>query len=333
MRTLRVARDDHDRRLDRLLRKAFPLVPPGALARAVRTGAVLVNNRRGSNDQRVAEGDTVTVPAWENTGEQRRQPRLAELREDGIHMRSGEVIPILFRDDDCLAVNKPSGIATHGTGALDEVIRQIAATAGWWQESLSFRPGPVHRLDRETSGVQLFALSTEGARQITEEIAARRSCKLYLAVVEGRLARTTQVDLRLSYDRNKQTAVVHRDRTGSSAATVITPLATTGNGRATLVAAVPETGRRHQIRAHCAAIGHPLRGDTRYGGSGTAGFLLHAVALALPAIGRQWNAPLPSGQFQRIRQDFGDGAPIRHRLAEVFQGVCTQAPEAGTIEL
>lgn len=371
---LQVAQDDDDRRLDRLLRKAFPRVPPGALARAVRTGAVRVNGHRKDNEHRVHTGDVVTVPVWQDTGKGEGRPpgdhrshqrgssrpansrlrdsRYGDARQgssrpgppvtppprlagDRIILDSGTVIPVLERTEDWIACSKPPGMVTHGPGGLDGIIRELAAQHRWWSESLSFRPGPVHRLDRQTSGVQLFSLTARGARELSEELASRRTCKLYVTVLTGTLTETLHADEHLSFDRTEGLARAHAapSSRGSTARTTFVPLAVRGDKSATLVAALPETGRRHQIRAHAAAHGMPLRGDKRYGGKPGDAYLLHALALAMPERRWQWNAPLFPRDFGDLRREFGDGAPLSRRLTEVWAARCTQHIPGSTIKL
>ncbi len=329
MNSLAVAADDDQRRVDQLLRKAFRDVPPGALARAVRMGDVRINGKRCSNDSRVSQGDIVTVPLWH-----RRQapPRIerVQIRDGAIHLPNRLVVPILSRDADILALNKPAGIATHGPRELDEVVRAAARQEQWCEESVSFRPGPVHRLDRGTSGVQLFALSRGGAQLVTEQITARKSCKFYIAIVTGRVRTTVMVDTPMTYNREKQRAAVPG---ATTARTRIFPLATAGSGAVSLVGVYPETGRRHQIRAHCAHIGHPLVGDHTYGSTEAHAFFLHALVLSFPALEMRWHAPLNKEQFREFRQLFGDAAPIRQRIVETINALCPGAVNPGIFSL
>ncbi len=329
MNSLAVAADDDQRRIDQFLRKAFRDVPPGALARAIRMGDVRINGKRCTNDSRISRGDVVTVPPWH-----RNQPpppiRHVHIRYGALQLPKGTGAPILSRDADILALNKPAGIATHGPGELDEIVRAAASQENWSKESVSFRPGPVHRLDRGTSGVQLFALSRAGAHLVTEQITARKSCKFYIAIVEGRVKRTVLADTPLTYDRDKQKALVPGQ---TAARTRIFPLATAGNGAASLVGVYPETGRRHQIRAHCAYLGHPLAGDRKYGSTKGQDFFLHALVLSFPALEMRWHAPLSKEQFREFRQLFGDAAPIRQRIVETIQALCPGAIDPSIFSL
>jgi len=214
-------------------------------------------------------------------------------------------VRILHRDQFVLAIDKPAGVLTvPGRGengpALSEEVRAVAP------EAL-----PVHRLDRDTSGVVLFAANPEAHRALNTAFESRRAEKTYLALVQGDLAKTENVDLAIGEGRGG------RMRGGGKGArpaqTRIDPQERFG--RYTLCECHPRTGRRHQIRVHLAAIGHPLAVDPPYGGRERlrVGDLwtgapdpdtlvldrtpLHAAALRIPhPSGRGWLAvesPLP----------------------------------------
>jgi 23S rRNA pseudouridine955/2504/2580 synthase len=358
MAQLHVAPDDDGRRIDRVLRLGFPNVPPGAIAGAIRRGTVRLNDRKTRGDARVRAGDLVTVPDWTATGRSERRPPAEEgwryaprLQGSEIHVDQWK-IPVLDRTADWLALNKPAGIPSHGARALDEIVRTVAAREGWWEESVSFRPGPIHRLDVGTSGVQLFSLSTHGAQTLTEELRHRRVTKMYLAITRGSLPRATEATQRLAYDRARRKAVVEGAEAGtgklrlSSARTTVHPVATTADGALSLVAAIPKTGRTHQVRAHLAALGLPIVGDEIYGGprwsevishlgrlAERKRHLLHAHVLAFEHPAVLWNAPLPPGDFRLVREIFGDTSGMVVRLQEVLSRVCTSCGRDATIEL
>lgn len=174
---------------------------------------------------------------------------------------TGEHIPILYEDDALLAVGKPSGLVTHPAykhpdGTLSDAVfaRQEAMSEG--------RPWLLHRLDRETSGVVLFAKTVEARRAVVRQFEQHRVRKLYLAVTIGRLAVERGIlEAPLCRDpADRRRTIV--DDAGKPAATRYETLAT-HDGYA-LVLAEPLTGRTHQIRAHMAHLGAPLLGDARY---------------------------------------------------------------------
>ncbi len=297
-------------------------------------------------------------PDWNNTGQERMETPKDPPRLAGTNIVTGQwSIPIVSRGDDWIALNKPAGLSTHGAGALDEMVRVVAAENGWWSESLSFRPGPVHRLDRNTSGVQLFSLTTEGARTLTEQLRTRSVSKIYIALVTGFLTRRTDCNVRIAYNRETRTAVpAPTDAPGkdpalrrlrfTSAMTRFFPLAYTANGKAGLVAAIPETGRTHQIRCHAASLGIPLLGDEKYGGApweifddqhditrGDPRYILHATVFATAKPALMWNAPLASATYGLLRRHFGDLSAVERRLNEVASSACTHCPRGDTIKI
>lgn len=329
MPTRSIAPDDDNRRLDRLLRKAFPDVPPGALAGAVRRGNVRLNGKRCRNNTRVRHGDRLTVPEWTSTGTAERLPTVRY--EEGAIYSSAYRIPVLERTKHHLAVNKPAGLTTHGPESLAHIVLAAARRQGWWKESLSFRPGPVHRLDRNTSGVQLFALSIEGARTLSNALATGSSYKLYLAIVEGAVKKRIDVSRSLEYDHSQR--ISRTSVATANAHTAIVPLESDEHGRFTLVAALPTTGRTHQIRAHCASAGHPLRYDRKYGGSGNAHYFLHALIFAIPEVASFWNAPLPDVQRAHLETTFLKRETLCTRIGELVRATCTTRVAPDTIAL
>jgi len=175
---------------------------------------------------------------------------------------------------------------------------------------------------------------------------------MYLAVTAGTLKRGTEIDRRLAYDRSRRVAVVEPESGQpprlrfASARTVVYPVATTGDGHISLVAAFPLTGRTHQVRAHLAAAGLPLIGDENYGGPPWATtvsrdprmgerkrMMLHALVLALENPATMWTAPLPSGDYHMVRSIFGDASGMVKRLQEILAIACTTCPRNATIQL
>lgn len=215
---------------------------------------------------------------------------------------------VLYQDSCLLAVNKPAGLPTLVDGYHPD--------APYLTALLMQRFAPlwvVHRLDRETSGVILFALSAMAHRNLNTQFEQRRTLKTYHALVDGSPDwEERSVDLALRPDGDRRHRTVVDSRRGRPAQTDLRVLRRFAC-RA-LVEAVPRTGRTHQIRAHLAAVGAPILGDRLYGdtgsvgGSGSAGSVLiertalHAVAIevAHPEDGRslRFTAPYPT-DFER----------------------------------
>lgn len=192
---------------------------------------------------------------------------------------------LLYQDSCLLAVNKPAGLPTLVDGYHPD--------APYLTALLMQRFAPlwvVHRLDRETSGVILFALSAEAHRSLNTQFEQRRTLKTYHALVEGSpdwVERSIDLALRPNGDRKHRTVV--DSRRGKPAQTDLRVLRRFAC-RA-LVEAVPRTGRTHQIRAHLAAVGAPIIGDRLYGAAGSVGetasadsVLIERMALHAAAI-------------------------------------------------
>ena len=182
-------------------------------------------------------------------------------------------LPILYRDEYLLAINKPPGLLVH-PGPLD--CHATTSAVAQLQQQTGCKPYPVHRLDRPTGGVLLFALDPDAARCIGGLIAANRLHKTYHAVVRGWLADAGGIDYPLAYlpdkiaDRNRR-----RDKAPQEALTRYRclrrseiPLASDGRhptSRYSLAALNPLHGRKHQLRRHLKHIRHPILGDTAHG--------------------------------------------------------------------
>ncbi len=216
-----------------------------------------------------------------------------------------EPIPlvVLFEDDHLLVVDKPAGMVVHPgagrqTGTLvHAVLARCPAMLGIGGER---RPGIVHRLDKDTSGLLVVAKSETALRRLQADLGARNVTRTYLALVHGRVAHPAgTVDAPIARDRRQRTrmAVVASGRRAITHYRVLERFP-----RATLLEVRLGTGRTHQIRVHCAHIGHPVVGDSVYARRpnpwGMRRQALHACGLAFPhpVDGREmaFEAPLPA---------------------------------------
>ena len=222
---------------------------------------------------------------------------------------------VCYEDDDVIVVNKPPGVVVHpgagnragtlASGLLErypELGRLPAAGLGE-----ADRPGMVHRLDKDTSGLLVVARSEAAFRSLTDQLATRKMGRTYLAIVLGRLeAPEGVIDAPIGRSSGDPTRMAVSS-TGKTARTAYRLLRRFESPvEASLVELRLETGRTHQIRVHCAAIGHPVLGDRRYGGArGSLAVgrpMLHAAELRFvhPRTGEElsFHAPAP-GDFTR----------------------------------
>jgi 23S rRNA pseudouridine1911/1915/1917 synthase len=178
-------------------------------------------------------------------------------------------IPIIFEDENILVIDKPAGITVHpAAGEKDLTLAEIL-------------PQPVfivHRLDKGTSGVMVFARNEKAAEYLKKQFHDRKVTKVYKALVSGDISEDSgSIDISLGRSLTARGNIVPTEN-GKGAVTSFKVIERYTDY--TFVEAMPKTGRTHQIRTHFAAIGHPLYGDVRYGGPTTERIFLHAYSLS-----------------------------------------------------
>jgi 23S rRNA pseudouridine955/2504/2580 synthase len=300
--TITVGPEEADIRLDRWFKRHFPELGHGRLEKLLRTGQVRVDGRRAQAGLRLAAGQLIRVPplappTGEGSPRPAPKPRAAPSERDQRALEAA----ILYRDDDVLAINKPAGLAVQGGTGLD---RHLDGMLDGLRLGAAERPRLVHRLDRDTSGVLLLARHARAATELTAAFRRKECRKIYWAVVVG-VPRPSagRIDLALAKQPGRAGERMELDPEGKHAVTEYRVVDHAGREAAWLELQ-PLTGRTHQLRAHCAAIGTPILGDGKYGGA--KAFLagrelarrlhLHARGLALPRPdGRiiRITAPLP----------------------------------------
>lgn len=235
----------------------------------------------------------------------------ASIRPKGFSMRpNGDIaISVLFEDDHIIVIDKPAGLQTHpGEIETDRTVANWAlahfpAIAGVGDDPL--RPGIVHRLDRNTSGVLVLAKTAEAFVGLKEAFRSRRIRKTYQVLVLGNIAPVSgEISYPLAHRTGtlKRVAVEHPESFQGEMKAAETAYRLLERFRDfDLLEAIPKTGRTHQIRAHLAAVGHPVAGDHLYGGRRMRepGMperqLLHASGLEFELFGekRSFEAPIP----------------------------------------
>ncbi|HTV89321.1 MAG TPA: RluA family pseudouridine synthase [Stellaceae bacterium] len=283
--TITVRPEDGESRLDRWFRRHYPTLPHGRLEQLLRRGRIRLDGKRAKAGERVSPGMMISVPEEAGATDAPLANRGPRVRlQDAALLRDC----VIYRDAHAIVLNKPAGLAVQG-GTNTE--RHIDAMLDGLRFDGSERPRLVHRLDKDTSGLLLIARTAAAATFFARAFRDKTARKIYWAIVAG-LPEPAQgrIDLALAKSGGRGRERVHADEEeGKSAVTYYRVLDHAGN-RASFVALLPLTGRTHQLRAHCAALGTPILGDGKYGGAaahlpgGAAAHRLHlhAASLDLP---------------------------------------------------
>ncbi|MBI4301520.1 MAG: RluA family pseudouridine synthase [Chloroflexi bacterium] len=274
-------------RLDVFIAQNHPELTRSQIQRLIGEGWIRVNGQRIKASLKPHVGDEITIT----------------LPPAPPSLLTPESIPlaIVYEDDNLLVVDKPAGLTVHpapGHATHTLVNALLAYYPGLAQMEGSPRPGIVHRLDKDTSGLMVVAKNDIARRELSRQIKERTLTKKYLALLEGHLA-TSEGVIEAPVGRDphhrQRMAVVSGGREARTVYRVLDYL----EGY-TLVEIAPETGRTHQIRVHFSAIGHPLVGDAVYGRKpsllGRHFLHAHKLGFCLPGTGeyREWTAPLPA---------------------------------------
>ena len=278
--TFLVSESEEGQRLDRVVASRRPEISRTRVQELIEAGLILLDGRPTKGAQKVRAGQRVEVEAHP------RPPVRAEA----------ESIPleVLYEDEDVIAVNKPAGMTVHA-GAGNSRGTLVNALLGRGQ-ALSkandlLRPGIVHRIDKETSGVLLVAKNDAAHAKLGEAFRQRTVKKTYLALVQGALSHASgRIELAIGRDPKRRTRMAPVRKTAPGAALRAAREARTDwkllarIDSTSLVEVQLHTGRTHQIRVHFSALKHPVVGDTLYGATGH----LHVGKIDLPALGRNF---------------------------------------------
>ncbi len=297
--------EDEGERLDRFLARRLPQFSRAQAQRLIESGEVLVNNAPSKPSYHLNEGDLVEVDLLAPAPE----PPLAEAMP----------LQVLYEDEALAVIDKPAGLVVHpahgheaGT-LLNGLFARFPQLQNWPAEE--GRPGLVHRLDRDTSGLLLVALAPAVAADLRAQFKAAAVRKVYLALVIGqpRLDRAC-IEAAIGRDPRERKRMAVVSEGGREAVTEYRVLERLGDYA--LLEVRPKTGRTHQIRVHLAAIGHPVVGDRVYGPQRQrlriGRVFLHAGELSFhhPVTGEEmtFRAPLPcelQGVLEELRARAG----------------------------
>jgi 23S rRNA pseudouridine1911/1915/1917 synthase len=200
---------------------------------------------------------------------------------------SSDELPIIYIDDNVIVIDKPSGILAHAKGALNDEFTVAEFFRRYTTYNLdSNRPGIIHRLDRDTSGVMIGARNPETATLLQKQFADRLAKKTYLAILDG-IPKLTKANIDLPIERNP--ASPSSFRVGSNGKHAITRYEVLEmNEKYSLVKLQPTTGRTHQLRVHMAYLNTPILGDRVYGKPNDRLFLhAYSLEITIPTSNRQ----------------------------------------------
>jgi len=302
VRTFTVGEDDDGIRLDRWFKRNLPDVSFNTVSRWARTGQLRVDGKRAAPGDRLETGQSLRIPPAEPApaeGPGARPQRVAEpLTEDEAAFVQDMV---LARGRDWFMLNKPPGLATQGgTKTVQHLDRLLDGLADADASGAGQRPKLVHRLDKDTSGVLLVARSARAAAHFAKAFAGRTARKVYWALIVGvPSAEEGLIDAPLAKQPGTGGEKMHVDEEHGLPAKTRYRLVDRAGNRAAWVELQPLTGRTHQLRAHMAAIGHPIVGDAKYGGA--EAFLTGGISRKLHLHAR------------RLKVDGLDGKPIDHQ--------------------
>ncbi len=297
MRTLELTADRGGERLDTFIARRCPELSRSHARRLIDEGLVSVNGRQAKPSERVRAGLSVSVIVP--------PPETVTLVPEAIPLT------IIYQDGDIIVLDKPAGLTVHpapghpsGTlvNALLAACPDLRGIAG------TRRPGIVHRLDKDTSGLMVVAKNDRAQRALQRQLKDRDVRKTYLALVRGVPAPregTIAAPIGRHPKNRKKMAVVADGREATTRYRVREEIA---GGQYSLLEVEPVTGRTHQIRVHLAAVGHPVVGDATYGRPSAAvgrQFLhAHKLAFAMPLGGRtvEFESPLPADLREALSQ-------------------------------
>ncbi|MGC0775264.1 MAG: RluA family pseudouridine synthase [Candidatus Acidiferrum sp.] len=334
---LAVAENDAGLRLDRYLAAQLPELSRTRIQELIEAGLVQIDGQPTKGAHKLRAGERIAVEA------KARPPLRAEAESIPLH--------ILYEDADVIVVNKPAGMTVHA-GAGNARGTLVNALLGRGQ-ALShggdaLRPGIVHRLDKETSGVILVAKNDFAHAKLAEGFRQRTVKKTYIALVEGAMKeRHGRIELAIGRDLHRRTRMaVHRQKPESAKR----GKALAGNAReartdwqtltevdgTTLVEVQLHTGRTHQIRVHFSALKHPVVGDTLYGAASQIRVSVAIAGGAAPARQQAEMPPLGRNFLHAVRLGFSQPrtgewieirAPLPPELREFVRKLAAAAGE------
>ena len=321
MKEILIGANEADKRLDSFLKSYLKEASGGFIYKMLRKKNITLNGKKADGTEKLQVGDSVKIFFADETLEKFRGKPETKGKSLGAvteYLKAYDKfgsLNVLYEDDNILLVDKPSGVlsqkAVPGDCSLNEwLIGYLLSNGTVTGESLeTYRPSVCNRLDRNTSGIVICAKSLAGARKMADLISSRDIDKFYRTVVGGQLKDRVSLKGYLYKNENLNKVDIRsedpKDDRYSYIETEYEPVEYLKDKDMTVLEVKLVTGKPHQIRAHLSSIGHPIIGDSKYGGRKVAGIryqLLHSYRLVFPddldapfdiLSGKEFVAPLP----------------------------------------
>ncbi len=264
MKEIRITANEADQRLDRFIKKFLPDAPLGLIYKYLRKKKIKVNGGKAAQNYRLQIGDLVQFDSYIPLSDFiQKNEKIEEFQKE---------FTVIYEDEHLLVVDKPAGLLTHKdqTGPQDTLNAQVLTYLVKKEdyiptEELTFKPGPSNRLDRNTSGLVLFAKDYQTQQTLNEMIREKKIDKYYLALVWGVVKKDCELHgFLLKNETTNQVKILNYAKEGSWPVHTYYKVLKS-NSKYSLLEVKLITGKTHQIRAHLASIGHPIVGDLKYG--------------------------------------------------------------------
>ena len=290
MKQFTIRPNEAGQRFDKYLSKLLKEAPKSFLYKMLRKKNITLNSKKATGSEKLKEGDEIRIFLSDET--------YGKFSKEETAPRAAASLSVIYEDRDILLINKRRGMLSQpddtGEPSLVEYVTGYLLKTGQIteEELRTFHPSVCNRLDKNTSGIIAAGKSLTGLQELSALFHDRTIHKDYLCIVKGVLNDKQHIRGFLKKDQKKNQVTVSKEKTPDAKPieTIYTPLG--NNGNVTLLKVRLVTGRTHQIRAHLAAEGHPLMGDSKYGSSafnrscrekyGLKHQLLHAYCLSFP---------------------------------------------------